>query len=80
VACIGIRNWESAGGSYIIPRTSNVRAILHVRGTSELTDLGLRYCANESIGFVNNDAPVTNHDDEYSERWVSGSVKQGFQE
>jgi hypothetical protein len=65
------QNWESAGGSYIIPRTSNVRAILHVRGTSELTDLGLRYCANEwSIGFVDDDARVTNHDGEYSERWA----------
>lgn len=59
------QDWESAGGGHILPRTSNVWAILHVRGTP---DLGLRYCANEwSIGFVDNDA-LTNHDGKYSER------------
>ena len=40
---------------------SNVRAVLRVRGTSKLTDLGLRYCADERLtGFVEDDARVLN--------------------
>jgi hypothetical protein len=36
-----------------MPRTTNVRAGLLIRGTLGLTDLGLRYYANErSTGFV----------------------------
>jgi hypothetical protein len=50
-----------------MPSTSNVRADLRLRGTSKLTELGLRYSANKrSIAFVGNDA----RGGDYSQRWA----------
>jgi hypothetical protein len=40
---IGGRYWCSCR----MPSTSNVRAVLRLRGTPKLTEPGLRYCANE---------------------------------
>jgi hypothetical protein len=54
-----------------MPSTSNVRADLRLRGTSKLTELGLRYSANKrSIAFVGDDARVTNRGGDYSQRWA----------
>jgi hypothetical protein len=70
----GIGGWLVPGsglnrGVCKMPRTSNVRVDLRLRGTSKLTELEVRYCANErSIAFVGDDARVTNHGGNYSER------------
>ena len=64
------RNQESVGRCRM-PRTSNVRAGLRVRGTFELTDPGVRYYSNErSTGFVflYDDARTRNRGAESSER------------
>lgn len=54
------QDWESPN-QRVVAAESNVRAVLRVRGTSKLTDLGLRYCANERLtGFVEDDARVLN--------------------
>lgn len=56
-----------------MPRTTNIRAGLRVRGAFELTDPDVRYYANErSTGFVfvYDDARITNRGGDYSERWA----------
>jgi len=53
VPCTGFRigNQREVTGGCRMPRTTNVKAVLRLRGTSKHT--GLQYCANERlIGFV----------------------------